>query len=51
MNKTTNTNGIIAEAAKKAPAKKQTPAQALNSILNNAQVQNQINEATKGNEG
>lgn len=51
MNKTTNTNGIIAEAAKKAPAKKQTPAQALNSILNNAQVQNQINEATKGNSG
>lgn len=52
MNTTTNTSGIIAAAAeKKEPAKKKTPAQELNRILNNAQVQNQINEATKGNSG
>ena len=52
MNTPTNTKGVIAAAAeKKAPAKQQTPAQALNGLLNNAQVQRQISEATRGNPG
>lgn len=54
MNKTTNTSGIIAAAVeqKTAPHNKvATPAQALNKLLSNASIQEQLNEATKGNAG
>lgn len=52
MNKTTNTNGIIAAAAEKTTGKKQaTPAQILNGLLNNNAIQDQLKSTLKENSG
>ena len=56
MNKTTNTDGVIAAAATKKsaadkPAKAKTPSQVLDGLLNNSAVQNQLQSTLKENAG
>ena len=55
MAETTNTNGVIAAAAAKmnAPAesRSKTPAQILNSLFNNAAIQQQLKDTLKNNAG
>lgn len=56
MNKTTNTSGIIAAAANKKQQpdnlqKPLTPTQKLNKFLNNADIQNQLQQTLKDNAG
>lgn len=56
MNKTTNTTGVIAAAVQQKPAaptdnKPRTPAQALNSLLNGAAIQQTLKSTLKENSG
>lgn len=51
MNKTTNTSGVIAEAAKKAPAKAKSPSNLMRDILDNANTKKLLQDSLKENAG